>query len=46
MNKSNLHRIVCLLLVLVMTFGLVACGGNTAPADQAVRQSGQKVHFL
>ena len=32
MNKSNLHRIVCLLLVLVMTFGLVACGGNTAPA--------------
>ena len=32
MKKTNLHRIVCLLLVLVMAFGLVACGGNTAPA--------------
>ena len=32
MKKTNLHRIICLLLVLVMAFGLVACGGNTASA--------------
>ena len=32
MKKSYLHRIVCLLLVLVMAFGLVACGGATASA--------------
>ena len=40
--KTNMKRILSLLLVLAMVFALAACGGETKPADDSKEQTEEK----